>query len=68
MQTVEIHAAEADLARLVDAAEAGEEIVLARGGKPVAKIVAIGTGSVRLRSLTADPILQQYSDMVTLVP
>lgn len=41
MRTVNIHTAKAHLSRLVDAAAAGEEIVIARAGKPVARLVAI---------------------------
>jgi prevent-host-death family protein len=41
MQTVNIHAAKTQLSRLVDAAAAGEEIVIARAGKPVARLVAL---------------------------
>ena len=41
MTTVAIQAAEASLSQLVARAEAGEEIVLARGDEPVARIVPI---------------------------
>ncbi|HEY0838006.1 MAG TPA: type II toxin-antitoxin system Phd/YefM family antitoxin [Azospirillum sp.] len=41
MTTVAIHAAETNLSQLVARAEAGEEIVLARGDEPVAKIVPL---------------------------
>jgi prevent-host-death family protein len=41
MTTVNIHAAKTNLSRLVDAAAAGEEIVIARAGKPVARLVAL---------------------------
>lgn len=41
MRTVNIHAAKTHLSRLVEAAAAGEEIVIARAGKPVAKLVAV---------------------------
>ena len=34
-----IHAAKTHLSRLVERAEAGEEVVIARGRKPVAKLV-----------------------------
>lgn len=40
-ETVSIHAAKTNLSRLVARAEAGEEIVIARGSKPVAKLVPI---------------------------
>ncbi|MGE3650940.1 MAG: type II toxin-antitoxin system Phd/YefM family antitoxin [Reyranellaceae bacterium] len=41
MPTFTIHAAKTNLSKLVARAEAGEEIVLARGREPVAKIVAV---------------------------
>ncbi len=41
MATYTIHAAKTNLSKLVARAEAGEEIVLARGKEPVAKIVPI---------------------------
>jgi antitoxin (DNA-binding transcriptional repressor) of toxin-antitoxin stability system len=39
METVTIHAAKTTLSRLLVRVEAGEEIVLARGKQPIAKIV-----------------------------
>ncbi|TCZ64038.1 type II toxin-antitoxin system Phd/YefM family antitoxin [Roseicella aquatilis] len=39
--TVTIHAAKTHLSALVARAEAGEEIVIARGDKPVAKLVPL---------------------------
>ncbi len=41
MQVINIHSAKTHLSRLVDAAAAGEEIVIARAGKPVARLVAL---------------------------
>lgn len=41
MPTFTIHAAKTNLSKLVARAEAGEEIVLARGKDPVAKIVPV---------------------------
>jgi prevent-host-death family protein len=38
MKTVNIHAAKTHLSRLVEEAAAGEEIILAKNGKPVAKL------------------------------
>jgi prevent-host-death family protein len=40
--TVNIHNAKTHLSRLVERVEAGEEIVIARGGKPVARLVPLG--------------------------
>jgi prevent-host-death family protein len=39
METVTIHAAKTTLSQLLARVEAGEEIVLARGKRPVAKLV-----------------------------
>jgi prevent-host-death family protein len=40
METFNIHDAKAQLSKLVVRARAGEEIILVRAGKPVARIVA----------------------------
>ena len=42
MQTVNVHEAKTHLSRLLERVEAGEEIVLARNGKAVARLVPIG--------------------------
>jgi prevent-host-death family protein len=41
MATVKIHDAKTNLSKLIARVEAGEEIVIARDDKPVAKIVAV---------------------------
>jgi prevent-host-death family protein len=38
MRTVNIHAAKTHLSRLVEQAAAGEEIIIAKSGKPVARL------------------------------
>ena len=43
MATVKIHEAKTQLSRLIARAEAGEEIVIARGDKPVVRLVAVDT-------------------------
>jgi prevent-host-death family protein len=40
-EPISIHAAKTHLSRLIARAEAGEEIVIARGKKPVVKLVPI---------------------------
>lgn len=40
MRTVNVYEAKTHLSRLLDAAAAGEEIVIARAGKPLVKLVA----------------------------
>ncbi len=38
-EIVNVHAAKTNLSRLLERAEAGEEIVISRAGKPVARLV-----------------------------
>src|SRR5438445_816440 len=40
-QPVNIHQAKTELSKLIERVEAGEEIVIARAGRPVAKLVAV---------------------------
>jgi prevent-host-death family protein len=41
MQTVNIHEAKTNFSKLIDAVSGGEEIVIARAGKPAARLVPI---------------------------
>jgi len=41
METVTVHKAKTELSRLIEKACRGEEIVIARGKKPVVRLVAI---------------------------
>ena len=47
MHSVNIHEAKTHFSKLVDAAMAGEEIVIAKAGKPAAKLVAFTSGGHR---------------------
>ena len=42
-----MHEAKTTLSQLVEQAEAGEEVIVARAGQPVARIVPIRTGARR---------------------
>ena len=42
MPTYSVHAAKTNLSKLIERAEKGEEIVIARGKKPVVRLVPIG--------------------------
>jgi prevent-host-death family protein len=44
MQAVNIHHAKTHLSRLVDEAAQGREIIIARAGKPVARLVPLSEG------------------------
>lgn len=41
MNIVKMHEAKANLSKLIARVEAGEEIIIARGNKPVAKVVPV---------------------------
>ena len=60
-RTVNVHEAKTQLSRLLEAVEAGEDVVIARAGKPVARLVPAGMrreprapGSWRGRVVIAD--------------
>ena len=58
MKVVNMHEAKTTLSQLVEQAEQGEEILLARAGQPVARIVALRTGTRR--------VLGQWRGRVTM--
>lgn len=47
MRTVNIHAAKTHFSRLVDEVVAGEEILIAKAGKPVARLVPLSPPAKR---------------------
>ena len=49
MRIVNIHAAKTQLSRLVDAAASGEEIIIARSGKPIARLGPLAAPRPRRR-------------------
>ena len=51
MRSVNIHEAKTHLSRFVDEAAAGEEIIIARAGKPVARLVPLASQAERPRTL-----------------
>ena len=46
MTKVNVHQAKTQLSRLLHLVEAGEEVVIARSGKPVARLVAVSAESL----------------------
>ncbi|WP_291994166.1 type II toxin-antitoxin system prevent-host-death family antitoxin [Candidatus Accumulibacter sp. ACC003] len=51
MQTGNIHAAKTQLSRLVEQAAAGEEIIIAKAGKPICRLVPLATATMEPRVL-----------------
>jgi prevent-host-death family protein len=64
MQQVTIHAAKTQLSRLIAAAVAGEEVVIAKGGKPIVRLVAIPQGRFKIGPL-ADRLTGATPDFLT---
>jgi prevent-host-death family protein len=47
-EPISIHAAKTHLSRLIARAEAGEEVIIARSGKPVVKLVSLAAKPKRV--------------------
>ena len=73
MKTVNIHAAKTHLSRLVEEAAAGEEIIIAKAGKPVARLVPLDQralarkpgglkGMINLKDNFDDPLPPDMAD------
>jgi prevent-host-death family protein len=60
-ESVNIHDAKTHLSRLVERVEAGEEIVIARAGRPVARLVPL-----RVRTQPRQP--GRWRDQVVIAP
>lgn len=52
MQRVTIHTAKTHLSRLIEAALAGEDVVISRGSKPVVRLVPVARQSFKVGLLT----------------
>lgn len=48
MRQVTIHAAKTNLSKLIEAALNGEEIIIAKGRKPVARLIPITQGAFKI--------------------
>ena len=59
-ETVNIHEAKTHLSRLVDRAHAGEEIILAKNGKPYAKLVAFDDVAPRKPGLVKGRLTNEF--------
>jgi prevent-host-death family protein len=60
MKTVNMHQAKTHLSRLVEEAAAGEEIVIARAGKPIVRLVAVvGTEGPRKLGKLAGKVVER---------
>ncbi len=64
MVTVNVHEAKSNLSRLLKQVEAGEEVVIARNGKPVARLAPFKRRGVRKPgALKGNRVWQELSDL-----
>jgi prevent-host-death family protein len=71
MRTVNIHAAKTHLSRLAEAASAGEEIIIAKSGKPLCRLVPLAgpkpkriLGRLRGQIVVPDNFDQLYEEKI----
>ena len=69
--TVNVHEAKTHLSRLLEAVEAGEDVVIARAGKPIARLVPVGArteprtpGAWRGRVFIADDFDETPAELI----
>ena len=70
-RTVNVHEAKTHLSRLLEAVEAGEDVVIARAGKPIARLVPAGArteprtpGAWRGRVVIADDFDETPEELI----
>jgi prevent-host-death family protein len=65
MKTINIHAAKTHLSRLIERVQAGEEIVIAKAGRPAARLVPIEDARkpVKIGGLKGAPVPDDFNTM-----
>ena len=70
-ESVNVHEAKTHLSRLLEAVEAGEDVVIARAGKPIARLVPVAVrteprtpGSWRGRVVIADDFDETSEELI----
>jgi prevent-host-death family protein len=66
MRTINIHAAKTHLSRLVQEAAAGEEIVIAKAGRPIARLCPLAVPKPRRKLGILDGKIQLPDDFDTM--
>jgi prevent-host-death family protein len=66
--TVTIHQAKTNLSRLIRKASGGEEVIISRGSKPIARLVPIGDANGRRRPGTLKAKLQVGPEFFAPLP
>ena len=67
MKSVNIHEAKTHLSRLVERVEAGEEFIIAKAGRPAARLVPIATARKPIRIGGLKSVLRVPDDFDTML-
>ena len=62
MKVVNVHEAKTNFSRLLERAHAGEEIILAKGGKPFARLLPLEAAQERLPGRYPDAVPESFFD------
>lgn len=62
MQTVNVHEAKTNFSALLDRAHAGEEIIVAKAGRPFARLVPLATPAERIPGRYPSVIPPEFFD------
>ena len=68
MKTVSIHAAKTHLSSLVEEAASGEEIIIAKAGKPVARLTALEKPKFERKPGTMADLIEIYDNFDDPLP
>lgn len=60
MRSVNLHDAKTHLSELVGAAESGEEIIIARAGKPVARLMPLEKPAPRIPGIAKGQLTDEF--------
>ncbi len=60
MELVNVHEAKTHFSRLLDRAQAGEEIVIGKAGKPYAKLVPLSPATSRISGIARGSVTEAF--------
>jgi prevent-host-death family protein len=60
METINVHEAKTHLSRLLARAHAGEEVIIAKAGKPYAKLVPVGPVTKRIPGIAKGQVTADF--------
>jgi prevent-host-death family protein len=64
MTTMNLHEAQANLSQLVDAAAAGEEIIIAKAGKPMVRLIPVESRTPRQPGIATGRVTAAFFELL----